>query len=56
MKKMYGYARISKDEDRKNYGSIETQKNLINEYSINEYGRKPDKIAIKLNLIAKRIL
>lgn len=46
MKKMYGYARISKDEDRKNYGSIETQKNLINEYSINEYGRKPDKIFI----------
>ena len=46
MKKMYGYARISKDEDRKNYGSIETQKNLINEYSINEVGRVPDKIFI----------
>ena len=46
MTKMYGYARSSKDEDRKNYGSIETQKNLINEYSINEYGRKPDKIFI----------
>ena len=46
MKKMYGYARISKDDDRKNYGSIETQKNLINEYSINEFGRVPDKIFI----------
>ena len=29
MKKVYGYARISRDEDKKNYGSIETQKNLI---------------------------
>lgn len=46
MKKMYGYARISKDEDRKNYGSIETQKNLINEFAINEFGRVPDKIFI----------
>ena len=46
MKKIYGYARISKDEDRKNYGSIETQKNLINEFAINEFGRVPDKIFI----------
>ena len=33
MKKVYGYARISKDEDKKNYGSIETQKNLINDFA-----------------------
>ena len=33
MKKVYGYARISKDEDKSNYGSIETQKNIINEYA-----------------------
>ena len=33
MKKIYGYARISKDEDKKNYGSIETQKNLIQSLS-----------------------
>lgn len=46
MKKIYGYARISKDEDKKNYGSIETQINLINEYSENEFTRKPDKIFI----------
>lgn len=46
MKKIYGYARISKDEDKKNYGSIETQINLINEYSENEFTRKPDKIFV----------
>lgn len=44
MRKIYGYARISKDEDKKNYGSIETQKNLITEYSIKTFGREPDKI------------
>ena len=44
MKKIYGYARISKDEDKKNYGSIETQKNLITEYSLKTFGRAPDKI------------
>ncbi len=46
MKKIYGYARISKDEDKKNYGSIETQKNLITEYSKKTFGREPDKIFI----------
>ena len=44
MRKIYGYVRISKDEDKKNYGSIETQKNLIIEYSIKTFGREPDKI------------
>lgn len=33
MKKVYGYARLSRDEDKKNYGSIETQKDIINEYA-----------------------
>lgn len=33
MRQILGYARISKDEDKKNYGSIETQVNLITEYS-----------------------
>lgn len=33
MRKVYGYARLSRDEDRKNYGSIETQINIINEYA-----------------------
>ena len=33
MRKVFGYARISRDEDKKNYGSIETQKNLINEFA-----------------------
>ena len=33
MKKVIGYARLSRDEDKKNYGSIETQKNIINEYA-----------------------
>ena len=46
MKKIYGYARLSRDEDRKNYGSIETQINLINEYSQKTFGRDPDKIFI----------
>ncbi len=46
MRKIYGYARLSRDEDRKNYGSIETQINLINEYSQKNFGRIPDKIFI----------
>lgn len=46
MKKIYGYARISRDEDKKNYGSIETQLNLINDYSQKTFGRLPDKIFI----------
>lgn len=33
MKKVYGYARLSRDEDKKNYGSIETQINIINDYA-----------------------
>lgn len=33
MKKVYGYARISRDEDKKNYGSIETQKSLIMDFA-----------------------
>lgn len=33
MKKVYGYARISRDEDKKNYGSIETQIKIINDYA-----------------------
>lgn len=33
MKKVYGYARISRDEDKKSYGSIETQISIINEYA-----------------------
>lgn len=45
MKKVYGYARISKDEDKSNYGSIETQKNIINEYAT-ENGWKVEKIFI----------
>ena len=45
MKKVYGYARISKDEDRSNYGSIETQKNIINEYAL-ENGWRVEKIFI----------
>ena len=46
MKKIYGYARLSRDEDRKNYGSIETQINLINEYSQKTFGKNPNKIFI----------
>lgn len=46
MKKIYGYARISKDEDKKNYGSIETQINLINEFSQKTFGKNADKIFI----------
>ena len=45
MKKVYGYARISKDEDKSNYGSIETHKNIINEYAT-ENGWKVEKIFI----------
>lgn len=45
MKKVYGYARISKDEDKSNYGSIETQKNIINEYAT-ENGWRVEKIFI----------
>lgn len=33
MREVYGYARLSRDEDKKNYGSIDTQINLINEYA-----------------------
>ncbi len=33
MKKVFGYARISRDEDRKNYGSIETQISLLKDYA-----------------------
>ena len=32
MKKVYGYARISRDEDKKNYGSIETQISLLKDF------------------------
>ena len=46
MRQILGYARISKDEDKKNYGSIETQVNLITEYSQKTFKRKPDKIFI----------
>ncbi len=45
MKDVYGYARISKDEDKKNYGSIETQKNMINDFA-RENGWKVEKIFI----------
>ena len=45
MKKVYGYTRISKDEDKKNYGSIETQKNMINDFAT-ENGWKVEKIFI----------
>ena len=37
MKKVYGYARLSRDEDKKNYGSIETQINIINDYATKNY-------------------
>lgn len=33
MKKVIGYVRLSRDEDKKNYGSIETQTNMIKEYA-----------------------
>lgn len=33
MKKVYGYARISRDEDKKNYGSIETQISLLKDFA-----------------------
>lgn len=33
MKKVYGYARISRDEDKKNYGSIETQISLLKNFA-----------------------
>ena len=46
MQQIYGYARISKDEDKKNYGSIETQINLITEYSQKTFKRKPNRIFI----------
>ena len=46
MKNIYGYVRISRDEDKKNYGSIETQINLIKEYSQTNFNKLPDKIFI----------
>lgn len=33
MKKVYNYSRISKDEDKKNYGSIKTQNDIAKEYA-----------------------
>lgn len=33
MKKVFGYARISRDEDKKNYGSIETQISLLKNFA-----------------------
>lgn len=33
MKKVIAYARLSRDEDKKNYGSIETQINMINDFA-----------------------
>lgn len=45
MRKVYGYARLSRDEDKKNYGSIETQKNLINNYA-EENGWTVEKIFV----------
>ena len=46
MKKVYGYARISRDEDKKNYGSIDTQINLIVDFAEKELHRKVDKIFV----------
>ena len=43
MRKVYGYARLSRDEDKKNYGSIETQRNIIYEYA-REIGVEVEKI------------
>lgn len=50
MKEILAYARISRDEDKKSYGSIETQINLVTEYSEKTFGRKPDKIFIDDNI------
>ncbi|ABW19385.1 recombinase family protein [Alkaliphilus oremlandii] len=38
--KVYGYSRISRDEDKENYDAIITQNKIINEYSITEIGYK----------------
>ncbi len=50
MKKVYGYARLSRDEDKKNYGSIDTQINLINEYAKQIGVEKVDKIFVDDNV------
>ncbi len=49
MKKVYGYARLSRDEDKRNYGSIDTQINLINDYA-KKINVKVDRIFIDDNV------
>ncbi len=49
-KKVYGYARLSRDEDKKNYGSIDTQINLINEYAKQIGAEKVEKIFVDDNV------
>lgn len=48
-KKVYGYARLSRDEDKKNYGSIDTQINLINDYA-KQINVKVEKIFVDDNV------
>ena len=48
MRKVYGYARLSRDEDKKNYGSIDTQINLIYDYA-QQINAKVDKIFVDDN-------
>lgn len=45
MRKVYGYSRLSRDEDKKNYGSIETQTEIIYEFA-RENGWNVDKMFI----------
>lgn len=49
MRKVYGYARLSRDEDKKNYGSIDTQINLIYDYA-QQINVKVDKIFVDDNV------
>ncbi|MBU5676803.1 recombinase family protein [Alkaliphilus sp. MSJ-5] len=42
--RVYGYSRISRDEDKENYDAIVTQNKMIEEYSITEIGYKVVKI------------
>lgn len=44
-----GYTRLSKDEDKENYSSIESQMSIINECSMKYFGKEVDKFYIDDN-------
>lgn len=46
---LYGYCRLSRDEDKENYTSIISQQNIINNWCVENFNRKVDKFYIDDN-------